>query len=145
MKQLSRLEGQRVALTGKAWCSRKELVRRLRGKATPNGGVTNDTTVLVRGSSSQFAFGEYGQKEDRVASLLRAGHRIVVIDDFEFRKLLEFGRPARVSDHIAGQPIQWLINVTKRQFEAVAALSGPLDREYTAKGRIEQSFLRQSL
>ena len=53
-------------------------------------------------------------------SLLLKGQPIAVIDDFEFRKLLENGRRARLSDRIAGQPVQWLVNVTARQFQAVA-------------------------
>jgi hypothetical protein len=36
-------------------------------------------------------------------------------------------------------------NVTKRQFQAVAKMEGPLDREHSVRGRIEQSFLRRHL
>jgi hypothetical protein len=145
MKWLTSLKGQRVALTGKAWCSRKDLLRRLRGKITSSGQVTKDTTVLVRGSSAQFAYGEFGRKERYAARLLRSGQKLVVVDDFEFRKLLEDRRRARLSDRIAGQPIQWLVSVPLRQFLPAAVISGPLDREFSALGRVEQSFLRQRL
>jgi hypothetical protein len=76
---------------------------------------------------------------------LRSGQKLVVVDDSEFRKLLEDRRRARLSDRIAGQPIQWLVNIPKRRFQAVAEIPGSLDREYTAKGRVEQTFLRQLL
>jgi hypothetical protein len=81
----------------------------------------------------------------RAAQLLREGHSISVVHDFEFRKLLEKGRRARIADRIAGQPVEWLAGVTRKQFEAVARIEGPLDREQTRCGRVEQSFLRQSL
>lgn len=126
---LTSLAGQRIALTGKAWCPRENLIRRLRGKATPNGRVTTDITLLVRGSSARWAHTDFGRKEKHAASLLLGGQPIAVVDDFEFRKLLENGRRARLSDRIAGQPMQWLVNVTKHQFEKAAAVEGPLDRE----------------
>jgi hypothetical protein len=58
---------------------------------------------------------------------------------------LEKGRPARACDRIAGQPVQWLIGATPSQFQSAAAISGPLDREQSAIGRVEQSFLRRRL
>jgi hypothetical protein len=64
------------------------------------------------------------------------------VHDFEFRNLLVSGKPAHVADHIAGEPIEWLLTASKRQFKSIAALSGPLDREYSARGRVEQSYLR---
>jgi hypothetical protein len=145
MNWLTNLRGQRVSLTGKAWCSRDSLIRRLHGKATPEGRLTKATTLLVRGSSTQYAYREYGRKERKVAQLVRSGQQIMVVDDFEFRKLLEDGRRARLSDRIAGQPVQWLKRVAPREFQAVAAISDPLDRECSTLGRVEQSFLRQCL
>jgi hypothetical protein len=142
---LTSLEGQRIALTGKAWRSRKELIRQLRGRATPEGRLTTDTTLLVRGSSENWAYKDFGRKEKRAARLLLGGQRIWVVDDFEFRKLLENGQRARLSDRIAGQPVQWLANVTERQFQAAAAFEVPLDPEHSTRGRVEQSFLRRYL
>jgi hypothetical protein len=114
-------------------------------KATPGGKVTDHATVLVRGDSSFWAYGDHGLKEQQAAALLRRGKPISVVHDFEFRNLLESGRPARVADRVAGEPVRWLIAPSKRQFRSVAELGGPLDREYSARGRVEQSYLRHIL
>jgi hypothetical protein len=76
---------------------------------------------------------------------VRRGNSVAVVHDFEFRRLLEKRHPARVCDRIAGQPVQWLAGATTRQFEKAAAVGGPLDREHSAIGRVEQSFLRHQL
>lgn len=145
MKWLTSVTGHRIAVTGRTWCTQAELLRRARGLgANGNGRVTKDTTILVRGRSGVWAYGDYGRKEKHAAELLREGHAISVIHDFEFRKLLNGGR-ARISDRLAGEPVQWLSHVTKRQFQKVARLEGPLDREHSALGRVEQSFLRRIL
>ena len=145
MKWLTSLLGQRIAVTGQVWCGRPVLSRRLGAKATPGGRVTADTTLLIKGKSPFWRYGDYGRKERRVAELLRRGQPIAVVHDFEFRKLLENGRRARLCDYIAGQPVEWLISASKRQFLDAAAVTGPLDRERNALGRVEQSFLRHSL
>lgn len=147
-KNLNTLLGEVVAFTGRAWKPRSELrklVHRLGGSVTPRSGVTDETTVLVRGNCAVWKFGDYGRKEQRAAQLLRTGHRIAVVHDFELRKLVERGRPARVNDRISGQPVDWLKPPTARQFEIAASFSGPLDREFTTHGRVEQSYLRQRL
>ena len=129
---LNTLVNQVVAFTGRAWKPRPELrklVRRLGASVTPRSDVTDQTTVLVRGNCAVWRFGDYGRKELRAAQLLRKGRRIVVVHDFEFRKLVENGRPARASDRISGQPVEWLKAPNVRQFENVAVLSGPLNRE----------------
>ena len=41
--------------------------------------------------------------------------------------------------------MQWLVGATTRQFQKVAAIGGPLDREHSAIGRVEQGFLRHRL
>ena len=99
----------------------------------------------MRGESSAWAYGDYGKKERRAAELVRVGRRIALVHEVEFRKLIEEGRPARVSDHLAGQPFDWLRIVTNKQFRKAAAIQGSLDREHSAIGRVEQSFLRRSL
>jgi hypothetical protein len=65
-----------------------------------------------------------------------------VVHEPDFRNLVEAGRRARISDRIAGDPVQWFTPVTKRQFTKIAAVAGSLDPEHTAKGRIEQNYLR---
>src|ERR1017187_3001014 len=130
MKWLTSVAGHSIGVTGRTWCTQDELLpsaRRLGGKG--NGRVTEDTTVLVRGRSGLWAYGDYGRKEKRAADLVRRGHTISVVHDSEFRNLLDGGR-ARLCDRIAGEPVQWLTRVTKRRFQAVARLEGPLDREH---------------
>lgn len=145
---LRNIRGEHIAFTGKAWLSRHELQRIVRRKGgVPSAGaeVTGATTVLVRGDSSVWAFGEYGTKERKAAELVRKGQSISLVHDSEFRKLLAGGRPARIADRIAGDPVQWLAMPTKRRFNRAASISGPLDREHTVLGRVEQSYLRHIL
>ncbi len=145
---LKSIRGEHVAFTGKAWLARPELkriVRRLGGIPTARAEVTLDTTVLVRGDSSTWAFGEYGTKERKAARLISKGAAISLVHDSEFCELVESGRPARVADRIAGDPVRWLAPATKRQFKRVALKEGPLDREHSALGRVEQSYLRHIL
>jgi len=145
---LSSLRGERVAFTGAAWQSRAELQRRVRRKGgipTAGGAVTGDTTVLVRGESSNWKYGDHGTKEREAARFIRRGASISLVYDSEFRKLLERGRRARVADRIAGEPVQWLAPATIREFERAASKEGPLDREHTVLGRAEQSYLRHTL
>jgi hypothetical protein len=128
-----------------SWCTQRELLGAARALGgLGNGRVTRDTTVLVKGTSGAWAYGDFGIKEKRVSDLLRKGQLISVVYDSEFRKLLD-GRKARISDRIAGEPVQWLTPVTKRRFQEVAKLKGPLDREHSVLGRVEQSFLRRIL
>jgi hypothetical protein len=139
------VSGEHVAFTGTAWLTRIKLARKVQllgGSASQEGNVTTETTILVRGKSSAWFFGDYGTKEQRAAELIRAGQRISVVHDFEFQKLVEFGGRAKVLDRIAGQPAEWLSAPLKRQFMEVAKIKGPLDREHSAKGRVEQGFLR---
>jgi len=144
---LKSLRGERVAFTGTAWRVRAELTRRVRlkGGIPTAGAVTRDTSVLVRGESSNWKYGDHGIKERDVARWIRHGAPISIVHDIEFRKLLEKGSPARVADRIAGEPVQWLARATKRQFERAANKEGPLDREHTVLGRVEQSYLRHAL
>jgi hypothetical protein len=123
----------------------QRLVRRKGGIPTAGAEVTGATTVLVRGDSSVWAFGDYGTKELDAARLIRKGASISLVHDFEFRRLLEKGRGARVADRVAGEPVQWVVPATKRQFEQVARAPGELDREHTVRGRLEQSYLRYAL
>jgi len=144
-KWLTSIRGEHVAFTGKAWLIREELERAVRRRGGIPCGVTGETTVLIRGESQAWAFGEYGLKEKKAAEWIRRGHDIRLVHDFEFQRLLEDRRPAHVSDYIAGQPVQWLQHVAKKEFEQAAELEGPLDREHSVKGRLEQSYLRRAL
>lgn len=144
-KWITSVKGEYVAFTGTAWRKRRELqnrVRRLGGEPTPRGAVNSNTTVLVRG---KWEPNNYGSKEEHAAQLIRTGQEIAVVSDSEFRKLLEAGRPAKVLDTVAGQPLDWLIAPTKTQFETAARISGPLDYEHSVLGRLEQGFLRNRL
>jgi hypothetical protein len=145
---LRSIRGEHIAFTGKAWISRKKLrrlVRRKGGIPTAGAEVTRTTTVLVRGHSSVWVFGEYGTKELDAVRLIRKGASISIVHDFEFRKLIEQGHRARIDDRVAGEPVQWIVPATKPQFEDVARISGELDREHTVLGRLEQSYLRLKL
>jgi hypothetical protein len=84
-------------------------------------------------------------KEQKAAQLVRQGADISVVHDSEFRKLLEHGRPARIADRIAGEPVEWLRQPTTRVFKRVASIKGPLDQEHSVFGRAEQSYLRHIL
>lgn len=147
-KWLISVSGERIAFTGRAWMPRaklQRLVRRQGGITTAGAGVTSVTTVLVRGDSSVWAFGDYGTKERDAARLIRKGASISLVHDSEFRKLVERGSRARVADRVAGEPVLWIVPATKRQFERVARIEGALDREHTVQGRLEQSYLRSKL
>lgn len=64
-KWLTKILGEHVAFTGKAWLKRSELqktVRRLDGIPTKNADITGETTVLVRGQSQAWKYGDHGKK-----------------------------------------------------------------------------------
>lgn len=147
-KRLTKVKGQHVAFTGFLWCDRSEFQRKLRRAGaipTPRGRVNQDTTVLVRGTSGVWKFGDHGLKEDNAARRIRAGQQIAIVQSSEFEKLLEHGRPASLRDRVAGQPIEWLVAPAQRAFQRAAAIQGSLDREHSSKGRVEQSYLRAKL
>lgn len=101
MKRIRSIKGKYVAVTGECWIVRKDLAKKVRsrgGRFTSDGNVTHKTNVLVRGDSYHWKFGEYGVKEARAAEYIEGGQEILVIDDYEFRKLVEYGKPARCSD-----------------------------------------------
>jgi hypothetical protein len=149
MLLLRNLRGKYVAVTGACWITRGELARKLSRRGahlTPDGRVNLQTSVLVRGRSGNWKYGEFGLKEEAAAARIRAGHIISVVEDYEFQKLVELGKPARCSDYVAGQPLDWLGPAPSSQsFEKIAKIEGPLDREFTAKGRTEQAYLRALL
>lgn len=138
---LAKISGEHIACTGRAWCPRAKLQRRVRqqgGYPTPGGEVTGATPVLVRGTSPVWAYGNHGLKEMRAAQLIRAGHRVAVVDDTEFRKLLKYGRPAKISDRVSGQPTEWLNTSSELQFEEAAEGSRreePHAEDFTLKRR----------
>jgi hypothetical protein len=77
--------------------------------------------------------------------LIEKGSPIVIVEDEEFRKLIEEGRPARCSDTIHGVPIAYLRRPEEAEFKRIARIEGPLDREFAGKGRVEQAYLRSRL
>jgi hypothetical protein len=111
----------------------------------PGGHVTDRTTVFVRGYSANWLHKDYGKKELQVARRLREGQAIRVVAEEEFRKLVERRRRARCLDRVAGEPIEWLLPVSKAAAERSALKSGSLDRDRTVAGRLEQGHLRQQL
>lgn len=145
--KLSSVRGLTVAVTGECWISKSELARlihRQRGQVAQS--VTRMTDVLVRGTSSRWAHETYGRKEEAAARLIQNGKPLVVVHDYEFRRLIEDKKPARLATTVAGQPIEWLSpSPDATDFLRIARMSGALDREYTSKGRLEQSFLRRHL
>jgi HNH endonuclease len=149
MKTLSSLRGRHVSATGKCWITRKQLSRKVRsldGQLIPGGNVNQLTDVLVRGTSSQWAHGEYGLKEEHAAALIQSGQKIAIVDDYEFRKLVDGGGPARCSDRVAGQPVEWVTPPPSvKEYDRISSIKGPLDREYTVNGRTEQAYLRSRL
>jgi len=149
VRYLREIRHKHVALTGICWVSRKNLIQAIRshgGFVTASADVTSHTDVLVRGYSPHWAYGDFGLKEAAAAARIRSGQQLAIVHDDEFRKLLEKNRPARRSDYVAGQPIAWLLPPPdKNKFDDVARIQGPLDREQTVQGRVEQGFLRGML
>jgi hypothetical protein len=148
-KTLKTIKGLTVAITGRCWKIRPDLaalIRKAGGRVTSSYSVTRSTDVLVRGASESWAFGTYGEKEDAAARLIQAGQQLFVVDDYEFEKLIEKARPARLSTVLAGQPTEWFRPVRNdKAFIRSCNIAGPLDREYTARGRVEQAYLRSKL
>ena len=71
------------------------------------GQVTLDTDIFVRGEDvrGQGSFPRvYSDKEYLVADLIKEGIEILVVDHYEFRKLLE-GKSAQCSNSVAGSRI----------------------------------------
>jgi hypothetical protein len=122
-----------------------ELIRQHGGIPTTGGRVTGATTVLVRGHSPTWYYGKEGKKERYATELIRRGLPLLIIDDVEFQTLIERGRPARVLDQIAGEPLDFIKPVSQKTFESIARISGPLDKERIGKARLEQGYLRQRL
>lgn len=143
------IKGLTVAITGKCWITHPELaqlIRKAGGRVTSSLGVTKSTDVLVRGTSQDWAYKTYGKKEDAAARRVQSGKRLFVVDDYEFEKLIDKRLAARLSTVLAGQPIEFLRPVrSKDEFIRSCNIAGPLDREYTARGRLEQAYLRSQL
>ncbi len=147
-RYLTEIKGHQFALTGSAWVTRNELkwlIGKRGGTVPRSSDVSGNTTVLIKGVSGAWTYGDHGTKEAAAAELIRSGHDILVVTDWEFKKLVESGRRAKALDRVAGEPIEWLTPSQEKEFRQIANISGPLDREHTAKGRVEQSFLRGRL
>lgn len=118
-KYLRNIKGLYFAITGNCWLVRRELINQIEkngGKVSDRRAqVTNSTDVLIRGDSSLWAFNKYGHKELKVSSLLKTGKIILTVHDYDFRILLERGKPAKTLDRIAGQPIEWCLPPIKKE------------------------------
>lgn len=86
-----------------------------------------------------------GLKEKKAAELLRKRKNIKLVSHIEFRKLLDDRGCAKVLDRVAGIPVEWLKTPSDSDFKKSVKFDGELDREYTARGRIEQGYLRKAL
>lgn len=142
--RITSIKGEHVAFTGRAWKLRKDLCEEVerQGGRTSGGSLSGKSTILVRG---RWQENEAGEKERRAADMIRHGSGISVVTEEEFKKLLERGRPAKVMDRVAGEPLEWLRGVTSLDFRRAAKISGELDFIHTALGRVEQAFLRRRL
>ena len=143
-KRVMSIKGEHVAFTGKAWKLRKDICKEIerQGGRASGRSLSSKSTILVRGSWQE---NEAGQKERRAAEMIRHGSGISVVAAEEFQKLLEQGRPAKVMDRVAGEPVEWLRGATPQEFRSAAKISGELDFLHTALGRVEQAFLRRRL
>ena len=142
--KITSIRGRHIALTGKAWITRADLIAQIRrrgGILTPSATVNARTNILVRGESVQWLQPDFGKKEKQLADVIRNGGNAVLIHDFEFQKLLERDKPARTIQTIAGHNVEWLVP----ERTAPDGPFGSLDFEHTAKGRREQAALRRNL
>lgn len=162
MKSIKTIEGKHIKVSGNCWKKRYQIEELI----IENGGiyqkdrVTKDTDIFVRGENERFRYGTYGRREEEAKKKIQQGQAITVVDDSEFRKLLEEGKPARCSDTIAGELIEDIVNKrpskskpkkkkgktpSEAEFVRIEEIPGALDREYTTNGRLEQSYLRNKL
>jgi hypothetical protein len=138
IKRLTTIKGQHVAFTGVLWCGQSEFRRKLKHASaipTNKGRVNRHTTVLVKGKSELWKFGDHGLKEDNAAKYIRAGQQISIVQGSEFQKLLEHGRQARLLEKVAGQPIEWLVAPDQGAFQRTAAIKGTLERAQCQRSR----------
>jgi len=148
-----RLQGQVVTLTGSVvGYSRRHIDFYLgqRG-ATYQKYVSKATNILVRGSSQQWLYKEFGTKEEHAARLIERGADIAVVDDDQFLLLMR-GRTVRPSPFVAGERLRDLLDrrhvsgdrrLLEEQLDRLALQSGDLDPSYSTKGRKEQALLRE--
>jgi hypothetical protein len=110
MRWISSLRGQNIALTGNCSRTRDELVdiiSRAGGRVASGAGVSNTTTLLVRGTSGNWKYANFGVKEATAASYIRRGHALSVVlaDDFE-RLISRKARRIRESPFVAGYRVE---------------------------------------
>jgi hypothetical protein len=142
MKRIESLRGRTVALTGKGSKNRDELVRRIKKKGGivrhDKTSVTQDTNILVRGTSEAWKHGSYGRKEERAAELIRGGSDLALLLSDGLDKLLQ-GRAAQECTYVAGHEVAVLRAEAKAEAEARKL---PLDAVGTTNVRLEQGALR---
>jgi len=142
------VRGLTIAMTGHCWKPRAEVARMIRkrgGHVTAGSEVTHRTHILVRGYSRQWKYGEYGTKEETAYKYRLGGQNILILEEEKFRGLLEKDVPAEAAPYMAGEHVEWLARPSIEEFQKAARSRGSLDRVHSAKGRIEQAFLRNAL
>lgn len=149
-KTINSVKGFYIAITGICWTKRTEMIRLLRkkgGKVADSRAQVNKTTnLLVKGDSQLWSHKTYGEKEVKVAELIKQGQQILVIQDYDCKNLIENGKRAKIITTIAGQPLEWLLPPpSRRKFDRISDIAGSLDRDHTTKGRLEQRYLRENL
>lgn len=149
-KYLKKIEGYNFAITGDCWIKRSELIKIIKNSggivAEKRAQVTLNTNVLIRGHSRNWKYTNYGEKEAKVALLLKGGQKIFIVTDYDFKKLIISKTPARIMDRVAGQPFEWYLPPLKQEkYLEIIKEGGQFDREYSKKGRLEQKYLRELL
>lgn len=148
LRTISDLRGKHVAITGACWITRRRLSARLRkvgARIAKDADVTHATDILIRGVSTQWKYGTHGKKEMRAREYRDSGQTIRVVRDSAIRRLLEEGKSASFDPYIDGTPVEWTGAPSEKEFRKAASIEGPLDQRYSAKGRVEQAYLRRLL
>jgi len=158
MTSLKSLKGFHVAMTGTCSRPRAELVRLIKrkgGRTTDKARVPDEPTILVRGHSKTWLFGDHGIKELRLALNIQDGipSHLVYADAFE--DFLTRGTPMPVAEVIAGEDVDSLeaeawssdgrdfSDILPSKPERTDVRAG--DRATIARQRTEQARLRSLL
>lgn len=140
------LKGKEIVFTGKIedYDRKHDLVPMAeRLGATVKADVGNNTDILVRGFSARWKFGDYGNRENQVARMQRAGHRIVIIDAEGFFGLRSCFPAPTIQPHVpkitARQPVSkgGVLGAPYRpgQFANLVQLSGHFSKDPDAVNR----------
>jgi hypothetical protein len=143
MRRIRSLQGLQIALTGK--CSRPrweiaQLIKRKGGKLTGDRApVTKNTHILVRGGSPLWKHGDFGNKEEKAADLIRSGAHLAVILSDDLDRLL-CGKSVNEVQFVGGFDVDDLR--AEAELSSQLLVSGSLDATTLSSRRIEQAQLR---